>query len=374
MTHQTDKGVIDLLEQVLSRLLDSASFKNNIRIVLNNLDPESARQLVRTVMWQDMEFSLSGVAAAPDLINTIIKLLDEVLNQVNDKFPEQVLTEFLGNVVDDIDRETLDRVREKTRSLYAGLAPEIEKRWLTPSGESPQEAAYAGDHCSTASSEATVQIGPQAENVMAAILQAPFLKTIIRETLMDIDPADGARIVQTVMWTDMETMLAVLAALPVLINFGLHAAAEIGTQVTDKMPPDMLIPFVTDMLADIDTEALRKGVTAYQELGRTVLEAAGPSLSSAVHELLTAPAFTQALADGINQGVAGLNRLEADHPGTVRDVMAAVVANTDADAVNTAVRHIADAVLAQRPPIFVIGWRSVKAYIRGFFGRLFRRR
>lgn len=381
MTNQSDKGVIDLADRVLSQLLNSATFKNNIRLVMNNLDPESARRLVRTVMWRDMEFSLSWVASSPALINTVIKLVDEVLNQINDKFPESMLTTFMRDVLADIDRETLDRAREKALSMYGILAPLIEEKLLegmdgpveqdAPAGPSPTVASNDPPLPDAASHE--IASGEVADGVLGELLRTPFLKQMLRETLADIDPAKGARAARALMWSDMETTMALMGALPAVVNLYISAAAGLGEELNDKMPPGMLIPFIQDLLADIDVETAQKGMAAYQALGRKVSASAGPELTSMVQALMTAPAFTRTLAESVNRGVAGLNRLEADHPGTIQDVMSAVVAETDKKAVNMAVRHLTDAVMAQRPPVFVIAWRTAKAYVRGWFKKVSRR-
>jgi len=53
---EANKGVIDLTDRVLKELLKKPGFKEGTRTVLQNIDPESSRRLVRTMLWQDPEF------------------------------------------------------------------------------------------------------------------------------------------------------------------------------------------------------------------------------------------------------------------------------------------------------------------------------
>lgn len=372
MADQTDKGVIDAVDRILAQLLESPAFKNSIRTILNNIDPQSARGLVRTAMWRDMNFSISCAAASPALANSLISLVDEVFCQINDKLPERMLREYTAEVLGEIDRETLDRVRENGRALYGTLAPVIEDILLEHPAESGKyrapeirESRLSGPD--EAADDNTCR--PHAESVLEEILRTPFLKDILRDVLSGLDAEKGARTIRTLMWEDTETMLAVLGAAPAIVNFHIKAAAELGCQLNEKMPPQLLVPFVSELFSDIDTETARKGLAAYKKLVQAVIQEADPGLESCIHDMLTAPALTRNLAAGVNRGAAGLNRIEERHPGTIRDFLTAVVSRTDKNEVNKAVRHVTEAVVAQRPPIFTLAWRAVKIYISGLFKR-----
>ena len=73
---EANKGVIDLTDRVLKELLKKPGFKENIRTVLQNIDPDSGRRLVRTLMWQDPEFFLGVLGAVPVVANTLIQCVD----------------------------------------------------------------------------------------------------------------------------------------------------------------------------------------------------------------------------------------------------------------------------------------------------------
>ncbi|MFP4444726.1 MAG: hypothetical protein ACLFPD_00580, partial [Desulfosudaceae bacterium] len=129
------------------------------------------------------------------------------------------------------------------------------------------------------------------------------------------------------------------------------------------------ISFMTEVLDEIDGQALRRGLRAWQELGQRLIREGDIDPAAVVHDWLTRPATTQTVAAGLNQGLAWINRLEESQPGTLRTCLAGVAAGTDRDELNRAVRHLAEAVLDQRPPFFTLAWRSVKLYLLSWFKR-----
>ena len=66
---EANKGIIDLTDRVLKELLKKPGFKEGVRTVLQNIDPESSRRLVRTILWQDPEFyAYSAIFLHPCLL------------------------------------------------------------------------------------------------------------------------------------------------------------------------------------------------------------------------------------------------------------------------------------------------------------------
>jgi len=383
MTDPTDKGLIDAVDRVLSQLLQSVAVKNGIRITLNNLDPAAARRLVRTILWQDAEFGLSLMAAAPALGNALIYLVDELTDQINDKYPPEMLADYLETVLSEIDRDALDRARQKAAAMITSLTPVIEKTLLDPGG-----AAAAGQRTSvTVSGQVEAAASPVSEEpaepsdpeeggsadapagVLAEILRTAFVKDILREMLTAVDPEKGTAAARALLWEDMETGFAVLGALPPVINFYLNLVSELGLQLSDKIPPRLFMDFMAGVFEEIDGQALRRGLRAWQELGQRLIQEGDIDPAAVAHDWLTRPATTQTVAAGLNQGLAWINRLEQSQPGTLRACLAGVAAGTDRDELNRAVRHLAEAVLDQRPPFFALAWRSVKLYLLSWFRR-----
>jgi hypothetical protein len=118
---EANKGVIDLTDRVLKELLKKPGFKDNVRTVLQNIDPDSGRRLVRTLMWQDTEFFLGTLGAVPAIVNAVAQGVDELLVQLNDKFPPQLLHDFIKSIVLSLDKATLENIVRNGKLLGTQL-------------------------------------------------------------------------------------------------------------------------------------------------------------------------------------------------------------------------------------------------------------
>ncbi len=60
-------GPIEGASRVLRELLRTPGFKKAVRTLITELDPENTALLVRTLMWEDPEFFLGLMGAAPSI-------------------------------------------------------------------------------------------------------------------------------------------------------------------------------------------------------------------------------------------------------------------------------------------------------------------
>ncbi len=118
---EANKGVIDLTDRVLKELLKKPGFKEGVRTVLQNIDPESSRRLVRTMLWQDPEFFLGVLGAVPAIANSFIQCVDELLIQLNEKFSPQLLHDYMKSIVLSLDKETLESIVRNGKLLATQL-------------------------------------------------------------------------------------------------------------------------------------------------------------------------------------------------------------------------------------------------------------
>lgn len=118
---EANKGVIDLTDRIFQELLKKPGFKDGVRTVLQNIDPESGRRLVRTMMWQDPEFFLGLLGAVPSIFNSLIQCLDELLIQLNDKFSPLLLHDFMKSLVLSIDKKSLESIVRNGKVLATEL-------------------------------------------------------------------------------------------------------------------------------------------------------------------------------------------------------------------------------------------------------------
>ena len=108
-------------------------------------------------------------------------------------------------------------------------------------------------------------------DAQSRILEELFDKTAfkdgLRHFLRNIDPENSPKLVRTLLGKDIEVTLALMAALPELINALILALDELISQVRVKFPPALLNDFVRSLLDDIDREALTRVMTGTKELG-----------------------------------------------------------------------------------------------------------
>lgn len=118
---EANKGVIDLTDRVLKELLKNPGFKEGVRTVLQNIDPESSRRLVRTMLWQEPEFFLGVLGAVPAMVNSLTQGVDEMLIQLNEKFSPLLLHDFMKSIVLALDKKTLENIVRNGKVLGAQL-------------------------------------------------------------------------------------------------------------------------------------------------------------------------------------------------------------------------------------------------------------
>jgi len=123
MTSQANRGIIDAGNRVLGQVLAKTSFKDNLRTLLMNIDPENAPALIRTFLGKDVEVPLAIVSALPSVVNAFIAMADEFARQLNEKFPEPLLQGFAASLVNEIDLKTLASAQEGITRLVHILMP-----------------------------------------------------------------------------------------------------------------------------------------------------------------------------------------------------------------------------------------------------------
>ena len=117
MPAEHERGIIDGANRILKVLLKRPVVKDNIRAVLGSIDSDNTRELARTILWEDPEIVLSLMGAVPALANVLVRFLDEVIFKVREKFPPELLREFIGTVLQDVDREAITRIRDNLSTM-----------------------------------------------------------------------------------------------------------------------------------------------------------------------------------------------------------------------------------------------------------------
>jgi hypothetical protein len=95
-----------LLAAIMRELLRTPGFKDAVLSHLREADPQEARRLVRTFLWEDVGFSMGVLGATPSLVNAAAAALLELALQLKN-FTGEILREFLHQLSSELDRDTL---------------------------------------------------------------------------------------------------------------------------------------------------------------------------------------------------------------------------------------------------------------------------
>ncbi|MHA1570120.1 MAG: hypothetical protein ACTSXZ_11680, partial [Alphaproteobacteria bacterium] len=97
--------------RILREVLRTPAFRDIIKLNLAATKPEAARELVRTLIWEDPNLSLSLAAASPQTINALVEALLELGRQLG-RFPPDLTDQYVRQIAAEVDGE---RLRELPR-------------------------------------------------------------------------------------------------------------------------------------------------------------------------------------------------------------------------------------------------------------------
>ena len=200
--------------------------------------------------------------------------------------------------------------------------------------------------------------------ILSEVLKTPVCKDQLRSWLNMGNPSSGRSLMRTLMWQDPEVFLSLVSALPSLLDALVDACAEMGAQLREKFPPELLSRFTLSIASQIDTARLKECSNIWGELLGD-LWTASPDQRERLRAFVveTGP---KTLGQGINALAGGLNALEASHPGIVSTFFRDLLDGLDRDEIGKATHTLADALLDQK-------WR-LGSWMLELAGRRIRRR
>jgi len=175
-------------------------------------------------------------------------------------------------------------------------------------------------------------------SVLREILDTPFLKEMMWNSLVNINPKNGAELVRTFLWEDVGVALSLVDGLPAIINYLSGALSELIIQAEEKFPPHMLLAVVQALKDDLDAEPLRKAGTAALRLTQGLIQASGTDVPAAIGEVITTVA-------------RNINTLHSQDPARIPAVAKGIMDHIDSQELSRMSMTILGAVLDQRPPL-----------------------
>lgn len=108
--------------RVIREVVRTPAFREIIRLNLMDIEPQAARETVRTLLAEDAELSLGLAASSPQAINYMVEALLELGRQVR-RYPTKMREEYLGQVLDEIDQDRLQEIPRVWMPLLLPLLP-----------------------------------------------------------------------------------------------------------------------------------------------------------------------------------------------------------------------------------------------------------
>ncbi|MBU1943651.1 MAG: hypothetical protein KKE36_08275 [Actinobacteria bacterium] len=162
--------------------------------------------------------------------------------------------------------------------------------------------------------------------ILAELLRTPRFKQTVSILLSELDPQNAALLVRTLLWTDPEFSLGLMAAAPDLLNAGIVAVDELVRQLAG-FPPALLGQFAAQALAGLDAERLGSTLGGIAVLAATTGAAAGDSLADAASAFVGRFAGGLSSVEGMNvadlaRGLAGgITSFAAENPEFMKSVV-----------------------------------------------------
>ncbi len=346
-----NKGVIDLADRILKELLKKPSFKDSVRTVLTNIDPESSPRLVRTLMWQDPEFFLGLISSLPTVVNAALSGIDELLIQLQEKMSPLLLHDFLRSMVSSVDRETLERIIKNGKELSViilAIADEV----LKENADQPKAEK------SVTKTEPTADVAKS--SVIKEILSTPIIKDLIRANLKTATNESDPSLVRTLLWEDPEVSLAVLSSLPHLVNRCTGALSEGGRELDEKFSPELLKSYLTAMGNDIDIDRLKVCAEVWGRIISNLWESS-PEFRQTVADYLSQN-LPRVLGKGITSAASFINEINRQDPRAVSRFVSKTLDNTDKKEAEAAAGILFNAVLDHKSRF--MSWKSLWRFFR----------
>ncbi|NLZ28650.1 MAG: hypothetical protein GX887_06775 [Firmicutes bacterium] len=120
-------GEISAGPRIMKQLLRTPMFKDLAALSIDAKDPESARELAKTLLWEDAAFSFGMLGGLPQDINIFLAFLDEIGIQLH-HVPPELLKQFVTEFSVKIDRGVLRALPETYAPLLKTLIWEDPER------------------------------------------------------------------------------------------------------------------------------------------------------------------------------------------------------------------------------------------------------
>ncbi len=235
-----------VLLSVVRELLRTPGFKEMVLSHLREVDPQDARELVRTVIWEDVGFSMGVLGASPKLVNSAAAALLELALQLK-SFTGEILRQFLRQLISELDQDTIKALPQAWASLLEEVLLE------DPAALDSLIAALGGlaESILRGAGSAVRLAAVRAD--MGRIRQGVTDHFERRREVLSLD----AGIYDPVIVSNL------LGMVPPFLNYLLRALARLLRRL--DLPPEILAHAVFQLLEDVDRREVAHLVNAFSD-------------------------------------------------------------------------------------------------------------
>lgn len=191
-------------------------------------------------------------------------------------------------------------------------------------------------------------------SILQEVLNTPFVKEMMWNKMVSIDPKDGAQLMRHFLWEDVGVLLSLVDGLPNILNYLIGFVSELIIQAEEKFSAPMLLSIIKTLAEQMDAEPLKKAGPAAVRLVQGLIKESGTDVPVAVGKAMTAMA-------------RGVNDIHAQDPARIPAYVQAVLANIDSQELSRMTTTILNAVLNQRPPLVTWAARLMAGRVRERF-------
>jgi len=184
------------------------------------------------------------------------------------------------------------------------------------------------------------------DGIIKEIMKTPMFKDILKNHLRSTDRSSGRKTTKTILWQDPEVLLGLTGSMPDIINLIVDSLDELGEQLKEKYPPELIAGLMESLYKDIDRSSLKRCINTWSDLGRDIWSSSSGARSSALNAIQTkGPGF---IAGALNNAAKRINSIEAENPQLISAFLKDTISNIDGPEFNKASHTLTNAILDQK--------------------------
>ncbi len=262
-TTEMEKGVVDLTSRIARELIRTPMIRSMLDIAINYMDPKSASQLIKTLIWEDLDFTATAIGAVPLCINATASALEE-FGQALQTFTPKTVDGLISGVVKDIDGKEMG----EAVNTYARLINTVHQDYPT-------------------------FIQPHASKLISDVISAIDFG-ILREAVegSSDDMVATVESINDAVWSNLAIVANIAAALPSLINVAVRSS-EVTISRFNTLPPEVLASALFSIMEETDTKEVGGLINSTAHVmnllheGNIVLGDAAPRFQGVLSEFLS---------------------------------------------------------------------------------------